>query len=191
MHSHLNLPYNWMDCVKPETCPEHIHLEETAENLNSYPVSWVETLIGNCSVTETKIHFYNSAGEKHNQYGPAVIKSDGTLKWYLNGKCHRLNGPARIRNDGAQEWWNNGQQHRDDGPAIECADGRKEWWRNGFIHREDGPAIIRANGTQEWFLNGEYHREDGPAIIWAWGTKEWWINGVPQPNPETYKEGSE
>lgn len=161
LSAHLTLPYNWIDCADPEICQEYIHLTDTAENLNHYPIEWVETLIGNCFITETEIHFYNSAGEKHNPHGPAVIKSNATLQWYLNGKLHR-----------------------DGGPAVEHADGSQEWYSNDAIHREDGPAMIRADGTKEWCLNSERHREDGPAIIWASGKKEWWIDGFRKPDPE-------
>jgi len=59
--------------------------------------------------------------------------SDGTKKWWLNGKYHRTDGPAVERSNGTKEWWLNGERHRTDGPAIEWSDGSKEWWLNGNI----------------------------------------------------------
>ena len=60
--------------------------------------------------------------------GPAIEKSNGTKRWYLNGKQHRKYGPAVEEDDGTKQWWLNGELHREDGPAIEHHDGGKEWY---------------------------------------------------------------
>lgn len=39
--------------------------------------------------------------------GP-VTDSDGTQKWYQDGKLHRDDGPAVIYPDGTQYWYQNG-----------------------------------------------------------------------------------
>ena len=81
------------------------------------------------------------------------IYSDGTQRWYLNGKRHREDGPAIIYPNGYKEWWLNGKYHREDGPAVIYSDGRQDWYLNGKRHREDGPAIICPDGEQYWYLN--------------------------------------
>ena len=39
-------------------------------------------------------------------------------------------GPAFERSDGTKKWFRNGKLHREDGPAIEYSYGYKEWWLN-------------------------------------------------------------
>ena len=60
-----------------------------------------------------------------------VTDSNGTKRWYLNGK-----------------------RHREDGPAVIYANGDKFWYLNGKCHREDGPAVI-ASDAKYWYLNGK------------------------------------
>ena len=81
------------------------------------------------------------------------VDSDGTKRWYLNGKLHCEDGPAVEWLDGEKWWYLNGDRHREDGPAIECANGRKCWYLNGKKHREDGPAVELPDGTKYWYLN--------------------------------------
>lgn len=155
MYSHLTLPYNWVDCVNPETCQEYIHLTDTAENLNNYPLEWVKQLLpAECTDEEGTITLYNAHKQKHHETGPAVEKADGSLQWWLNGEPHREDGPAKIWADSTTEWYMNGKLHREDGPAFIDVETR-EWYHHGEIHREDGPAIENADGTEHWFINGE------------------------------------
>ena len=62
---------------------------------------------------ETDVHgnkrYYNAEGQKHREYGPAVIWADGSQIWFLNGQKHRVDGPAAIYADGSQEWYTNGK----------------------------------------------------------------------------------
>ena len=106
------------------------------------------------------------------------VDSEGTKRWYQNGKLHRLDGPAGEWADGSKFWYQNGKRHRLDGPAIELANGSKFWYQNGLLHRLDGPAIEYADGCKVWYQNGDLHRLDGPAVEWADGDKEWWIQGL-------------
>ncbi len=75
--------------------------------------------------------YRNHLGQKHRVHGPAVIHTDGTTSWWLNGKRHRDHGPAIIYSNGTKKWYQNGHPHRINGPATECADGRKYWLLNG------------------------------------------------------------
>jgi len=83
----------------------------------------------------------------------------------------------RVDSDGSKRWYLNGKLHREDGPAVEWSDGSKHWLLNGKLHREDGPAVERSDGTKQWFLNGEPHREDGPAVDRSDGIKYWFLHG--------------
>lgn len=167
MTSHLTLPYSWVECADSENCQEHVHQEETADTMNSYPLSWVEELFS-CKITGEGTIFYDNAGNKHNNNGPAVIYNNGIL-----------------------EWWQHGERHRDNGPAFRYKDKDFEWWQNGLLHRVDGPAVEYANGNKQWWLNGQRHREDGPAVIKYDGTREWWIHGIQQPTPANQETGTE
>jgi hypothetical protein len=202
--SHLTLPYNWVNCTDPETCAEHIHLEDAAEALNSYPKQWVEELIGNCVITRhtnptaivETITTRDNNGELHSNTIPAIIQNrchrSGNLdhsveEWYQHGKRHRINGPAHQDSNGNAAWYVNGQYHRENGPALEYTQGKKIWYVNGQLHRTDGPAVIFADGKQEWWFKNRLHRVDGPAVIHADGTTVWWMNGtkLTEPPPTT------
>ena len=86
-----------------------------------------------------------------------IVNSDGTIWWCKEGttQLHREGGPAIELSDGTKKWWINGKRHREDGPAIEWADGTKEWYVNGELHREDGPAVERADGIRRWYVDGK------------------------------------
>jgi len=152
MTSHLTLPYNWIDCADPESCPQHTHLEDTAYTLNNYPVEWIEELIGNCRIKEEAILHYNN--EPHKANGFTIEEADGAKQWFLNGQLHREDGPAIIYPNGTQLWFLNGKRHRDNGPAAEYPDGTGDWYQNGELHRTDGPAVINYDGTEEWWVHG-------------------------------------
>ena len=51
----------------------------------------------------TKI-WRNPQDEYHNEEGPAVILTNDTKAWFINGKTHRENGPAVIHSDGEKRW---------------------------------------------------------------------------------------
>ena len=54
--------------------------------------------------------YYNAAGQKHREHGPAVIWSDGSKFWYQNGLPHRTDGPAIELGDCIKEWYINGEE---------------------------------------------------------------------------------
>ena len=59
------------------------------------------------------------------------VDFDGTLRYYnTRGELHRLYGPAIECTDGYRAWFQNGQRHRIDGPAVERPDGSKAWHIN-------------------------------------------------------------
>ena len=57
-----------------------------------------------------------------------IVRENGDIGYYVNGKFHRTDGPAFIYADGTQEWWINDELHRDNGPAIEWPDGSYSWY---------------------------------------------------------------
>ena len=89
------------------------------------------------------------------------IKTNGSDKWYLDGKLHREDGPAIIRADGSQVWYLHGEIHRENRPAAIWTNGSEEWYLHGKRHREDGPAAaIGHKGTKLWYLYGEKFTEE-------------------------------
>jgi hypothetical protein len=175
MTAHLNLPYNWTDCADPETCNKQIHLPDTAETLNNYPIEWVQGLLHNCAIiikthhanatiiTVETIELYDNNRKLHssNSNTPAVTHYHHKTKtsytaWYSHGKRHRTNGPAETWTDGTlTQWWINGERHREDGPAVVYGNGTEEWWHNGKLHRENAPAVTSPDGTVYWYTNGK------------------------------------
>ena len=83
------------------------------------------------------------------------VYENGLVEWRnTKGQYHRTDGPAVVRADGSRRWYQNGKRHRTDGPAVVYADGAQLWYQNGRCHRTDGPAIVCADGTQRWYLKG-------------------------------------
>ena len=90
-----------------------------------------------------------------------VIDSLGTKRWYNElGQLHRTDGPAVIWSDGTQFWCINGKLHRTDGPAIIYSTSWMEWYINGKLHRTDGPAFIQPNGYPEYWIYGNQLTEE-------------------------------
>lgn len=84
------------------------------------------------------------------------VDYDGTVRYYnSNGQLHRVYGPAIEYSDGDRSWFQNGQRHCADGPAVEYSNGTRIWYHNGQRHRIDGPAIECPNGYRAWYINGE------------------------------------
>jgi len=62
--------------------------------------------------------------------------------------------------DGTQKWYKNGKVHREDGPAVIYSNGTQYWYKNGEFHREDGPTVIHVDGKQYWYLNDKKYSRD-------------------------------
>jgi len=62
-----------------------------------------------------------------------TILPDGTETWYNDaGQRHREDGPALIMPDGSKAWYKNGEFHREDGPAVVWPhNGTVAWYWNG------------------------------------------------------------
>jgi len=91
----------------------------------------------------------------HREDGPAVIRANGDMEWWIDGQLHREGAPAVIRSD-ASFWFCHHRCHREDGPAIERADGSKEWKFQDLPHREDGPCTIMGDGFERgWAIHGK------------------------------------
>lgn len=132
---------------------------------------------------------FNNSKILHKEDGPAVIWSDGSKEYFINGFLHNENGPAIVeynKNFIRNQWYLDGVIHREDGPAVEHLNSNgtsyQEYYRNGKLHREDGPAVIHPSGTLLWYNNGIIDRKDGPAIINKSGGgmnligSQWFIN---------------
>jgi len=154
-----------------------------------------------------------------------VESSNGDVFWLKNNTLHNESGPAVIRNNGDLEYYINGKQIEEvdflmksgyDKSDIEILDtlglfemfmeinenktpvkstryfGKdriEEWripseWGTMLRHREDGPASIRYVGDTDevafetWYRRNMVHREDGPAKInHESGVEKWFKNG--------------
>ena len=96
-----------------------------------------ELLSLECHVdSDGTVHYYNTLGQLHREYSPAIEYSDGGREWWQNNLLHRLDGPAVVYSDGDRTWYQNGQPHRLDGPAIEYSDGYRAWYINGKVLTE-------------------------------------------------------
>lgn len=145
-----------------------------------------------------------------------VSASNGDKYWLSNGLLHREDGPAVIRSNGDVEYWINGKQ-MSDGEYLKLTGAEEEdiqlmkdfglfemlilekssvktvrpfgksqieEWRNSDnqLHREDGPAktVYGETGDIEqeyWYINNRLHREDGPAVNHVGRVKKWFIDG--------------
>jgi hypothetical protein len=65
-----------------------------------------------------------------------------------------------VYTNGTKRWYLNGKRHREDGPAVTYTNGDKCWWLNGKLHREDGPAMEDSDGSKAYYLNGKYLTEE-------------------------------
>lgn len=112
---------------------------------------------------------------------PTITLADGTKEWRnTDGQLHRVDGPAIIRSNGTLEYYLNDEHHRIGGPAIIRQDGTEQYYLHGQLHRIGGPAIIEPNGSKEYWVDGKLHRENGPAVINPDGSEEYWLHGVRQ-----------
>lgn len=65
---------------------------------------------GCCYIINDHTHYWFGKGLKfHRDNEPALIRDNGTQKWYINGKLHRLDGPAVIFQFGEIEFWIDGK----------------------------------------------------------------------------------
>ncbi|MCK5016055.1 MAG: hypothetical protein KAS32_03195 [Candidatus Peribacteraceae bacterium] len=75
--------------------------------------------------------WYNEYNDLHREDGPAIIYSNGTQHWFINGERHREDGPAITRIDGSEDWYVNGRRHREGAPARIYTNGEVSWWHHG------------------------------------------------------------
>jgi hypothetical protein len=61
-----------------------------------------------------------------------LTSPDGTKEWWKNGAIHRAGrDPAMIFTNGSKFWCIDGEIHRTDGPAAEFSNGKVAWYLNG------------------------------------------------------------
>jgi len=74
-------------------------------------------LRNNINTGHWSIFYYNSRGQFHNLYGPAVNHKNRTKMWYMNGVYHRENQPA-LTSPLGELWYYEGRLHRLTGAAF-------------------------------------------------------------------------
>jgi hypothetical protein len=90
-----------------------------------------------------------------------IVDKFGSNQYYLNDLLHREDGPAVILTDGSKYYFINGKYHRDGNlPAIEYPNGTKYYYLNDRPHREDGPAVEYSDGDKEFHLYGKFYLEE-------------------------------
>lgn len=75
-------------------------------------------------------------------------------EWRLTatGALHRKDGPAVVYTNGSEEWWLNGKMHREGGPAVIYKCGYTVWYKHCRPHCTSGPARIQTCGL--WHSSG-------------------------------------
>jgi len=93
-------------------------VEDTLERIAPAPhpdadnVRVRERMAGDVAVVEYEV--YDPRTKKlGNADGPAVVKADGTRKWYLSGMLHNAAGPAVLRPNGDMEFFYLGTKYDD------------------------------------------------------------------------------
>lgn len=116
--------------------------------------------------TSTGGQFANKAhSQAEAELGESVtrtVRPDGTEEWWnAAGQRHREDGPAIIYPSGVEHWYQDDRHHREDSPAFIHPDSYEAWFQHGKFHREDVPAITRPDGTREWWERGECVSREG------------------------------
>lgn len=61
-----------------------------------------------------------------------LVNANGTICYFnKDDRLHRIHGPAIICTNGSVEWWVEGNLHRINEPAVIWPSGYKEWWEYG------------------------------------------------------------
>lgn len=72
-------------------------------------------------------------GEGNEFWRRGPIQQNG---YPFEGELHRDGDlPAVVRMDGGVEYWKNGKKHRDSEPAVVKANGTQQWWFHGDNYR--------------------------------------------------------
>lgn len=152
-------------------------------------------------------------GFLHNAYGPAIVRSDGNIEYWLWGmKLSKVDydrfvlqareiepaigGAEMIYQDnklsllflGANEYERSWNDDEHSFSYVKNLNGTKVWSVDGTISKDDGPAIVFADGRQWYLKDGKFDRRDGPAIDSGAVNKpsSFWINGRQISAPEYY-----
>ena len=92
-----------------------------------------------------KDQLHRTDTDANGQTLPALIRADGSKKWYRNDNLHRTDTDA------------NGQTL----PAVIRANGFKQWWQNYQLHRTDivdgklQPAVVDKDGNKHYYINDQ------------------------------------
>ncbi len=129
---------------------------------------------------------------------PAVIKSNGTMRYYINGQLHRNGDLPAITNKIVENYQDNifnpedfdeSSYHEDytddeNDSDEQCEKGIICYYKNDELHRDDDqhgnsqPAIIQTDGSTNYYKNGVLHRDHNqPAVIKTSGTLKYYRDG--------------
>ena len=83
-----------------------------------------------------------------------IIDAYGTKRWRNDQyQVHNPDGPAVILSDGTKAWCINGERHRTDGPAVIFSNGVKQYWiHDNQLTEEEYYDIIQDEEHLNWYL---------------------------------------
>jgi len=116
----------------------------------------------------------------HRIDGPAIIRKDGSIQYYVKGKRHRIDGPAWITSDGVKYWYINNKCYPSEAEfnyAVAMLNSPAEVTADVVEPKTDEKPdenpkelkkdfeYIKIEGTVwKYYLGSELHRLNGPAI---------------------------
>lgn len=118
---------------------------------------------------------------------PSKILEDDTKVWLSSNKKHRIDGPAVVKPNGTLEYWIYDQSvSAEEWKQVENGEIVIEQWdqnsvqfkKNGKNHRDNGPSWIKNDGALCWEKYGQEHREDGPSFIFSNGNCHYGLCGI-------------
>ena len=109
---------------------------------------------------QSKFAIIKATGKFVHDYDKSVCNQITIEKLITLDELYNLTNGKIVRNNGDIEYYQNGRLHREDGPAIERVDGYKSWYKNGELHREDGPAVEYENDPDIEHVDDNNDRND-------------------------------
>lgn len=122
-----------------------------------------------------KYYRYNRLGRGNRGENPAVIFPNGDCVHYWFDHIHNESGPA-VNFGNVTLYCEIDLLHRVDGPAY-ISPELEAHYRYGYLDNNDGPAVVHASGKIEHFTLGLRHNDQGPAVSGPGIEDEFYIFG--------------
>ena len=86
------------------------------------------------------VRWFNERGVMHRTDGPAVVKPNGTKKWFIDGMLHRMDGPAVEYANGMRLWFIANNAYDD---VYDWAEAALKWQGNENPSEDDVEAKVQ------------------------------------------------